>query len=65
VRRREGPGWEAAVEDEEANGVVDLGRERAEGEAPRGTEVTAALMEGGRFLCTREEVLGSFYRQKE
>jgi hypothetical protein len=35
VRGREKPGWGAAVEDEEANGAVGLGRERAEGRAPR------------------------------
>jgi hypothetical protein len=44
------------VGDGEASDAAGLGRERAEREAPRGTEVTAALMEGGGFLCTRVRV---------
>jgi hypothetical protein len=35
VRGRKGPGWGGAVGDGEADGAVGLGRERAEGRAPR------------------------------
>jgi hypothetical protein len=40
------------VGDGGADGAVGLGRKRAEGEAPLRTEVTAALMEGGK-ACAR------------
>jgi hypothetical protein len=43
VRGREWPSWGAAVEGEEANRAVGLGRERTEGKAPLRTELTAAL----------------------
>jgi hypothetical protein len=39
------------VGDGEASDAAGLGRERAEREAPRGTEVTAALMEGGKVCA--------------
>jgi hypothetical protein len=58
ARGRERPDWGGAVEDEEANGAVGLGRERAKVRAPRWTEVSAALMEDGVVLYAREEVRG-------
>jgi hypothetical protein len=55
VRGRERPGWGDAVEDEESDGATGLGRERAEGRAPRWTELGGANG-GRRGTGAREQV---------